>query len=242
MEFEAYDTPTADLEEGSLSLVQKRVGIAPQAGCQASAPLLQQHAEVTNRADRNKLPVRFFGYHPVFSGYRVVRPSNSKTDWVLMNILHDPFFREITGAPNLGQNTSGTLYAPENVIASISDTVNAGIDFDSIFIAHEVPRGSVSAKDSLDLETLIPPPPPKARKQHDFRKWSLVRYWNELLKLTKHTLGIAAKTAAGTMAFAAAAPAAGLDPVLFGVNYDENVVVDGELMGMFYYITHWRWE
>jgi hypothetical protein len=164
-----------------------------------------------------------------------------------MNIMHDPSFTEIASGATFGRNDAGTLYAPNEVIASIEDTLDAGIDFDSIFIAHEVPRNSVSSTDSVDLKTLLPPPSPRARKRRDFRERSLVSYWNELLRLSKRAFGMMGKAAAGTVALAAAAPLAaaplaGLDPVLFGVNYDENIISGGRPVGLFYYITHWRWK
>src|SRR5262245_54402867 len=65
--------------------------------------LIRRYEETEASIRKNRLPVRFFGYAPLFSG-SLVYPG-PKSDWAIMNLPDDPFYSQ----------HNGKLYAPRAV-------------------------------------------------------------------------------------------------------------------------------
>jgi hypothetical protein len=77
--------------------------------------------------------------------------SRTASDWLILPGDLDPLYQQ------------GQLAAPRNVRARIREFLNAGVWFDSIAIAHEVPPGAVGkVKHIDDLLQLLEPPMPKS--------------------------------------------------------------------------------
>jgi hypothetical protein len=108
--------------------------------------LVRRYEKTDALIQKNRLPVRFFGYAPLFSG-SLVYPG-PKSDWAIMNLPDDPFYSQ----------HNGRLYAPRAVVTDVKKFHDAGLNFDGVFIAHEIPKGSVRRGEDVPFELIAPPP------------------------------------------------------------------------------------
>ena len=149
-----------------------------------------------------------------------------------MNLNQDPLFRS--------QNNK--LYAPKNVLGEIQTAVKAGIQLDSIYIAHEVPKGHLQPGQKVSLELLAPPPSGKVQRRLNFIEKASRQWWKYVGYLSAGVM------VAPTAVFGAAAispflvASAGLDPVLLGVQFDPRWTFNGQPIGLWYYIAAWNWS
>jgi hypothetical protein len=188
------------------------------------AGLLTRFNEVDRISKANRLPVQFLGYRPLFRGSLVYEGRTS--DWAIMNLTDDPFFRQ----------HNRWLYAPRHVINDVQRFDSLGLAFDAIFIAHELPKGSVRPGEQVPFELLAPPPPAAVERRLAFLERNSLSVWEWIVRF----VGAAAKvSAAATVGIAAAAAR---DPILFGVHFDKTWHVDRQPIGLWYYLTHWYWS
>jgi hypothetical protein len=196
------------------------------------AQLLARFKETDLISTKKRLPIQFCGYRPLFRGSLVYQARTS--DWAIMNLADDPFFRDH------GQ----WLYAPQHVVNDIQRFDWLGMSFDAIFIAHELPKGSVIPGKPVPFDLIAPPPPAAVQRRLSFLERNALAFWQSVARLA----GVVAKAGAvATVGVAAAATLAvtapvGLDPILFGVHFDESWQVNGRPIGLWYYLTHWYWS
>lgn len=132
--------------------------------------LFQRHAEIISKVEEQHLPIQFLGYAPLFQEMRL--HAGQDADWIMMNLTDDPSFKV---QQNWILGPKGRLIVPENVYEDIQLYRKAGIDFDAIFIAHEIDQGQVHPGMSVPVELLLPPIPielkEKLDKENTFSKW-----------------------------------------------------------------------
>jgi len=121
------------------------------------------------------------------------------------------------------------LYAPHHVTTDVKRIAAAGLEFDAIFVAHEIPTGAVKPGQEISLELIVPPPPPKVMKRLRFLERTSGGWWHIIRNVIKGAL--VSPVVAGVAA----------DPILFGVQLDDACKLDGQPVGMWYYLTHWYW-
>ena len=197
--------------------------------------LVQQHTKTQLASQNNQLQVEFLGYAPVFTGTHLF-PAE-KTDWVMMNLVNDPLY----------YTNGNRLIVPTVVKEKLDRILATGINFDAIYIAHEIPGGQVMPGEDVPLELIAPPPPPAVVKRSRELGRSSQSLWS-FVQESLSKLAVVGKYATTTLALApiavASVPialAATLDPILFGVNFEKTWRVDNQMVGMWYYLTHWYW-
>jgi len=112
----------------------------------AQPALYARQQSVAQRSMQEGLPVRYLGTMPLFAGFRVY--PGQAWDWVLVNVAEDPLFHAPQGFP-----------VPGHILAQLRQVARSGIDFDALYVAHEVTPGQVRPDAPLALEALVPPPP-----------------------------------------------------------------------------------
>lgn len=221
---ELFQTPTVDMNDQRWLAALNTMQVQPTAGNLSLAPnesLLRRHHDIMRVKHKQGLPIRFLGYADTFSGMRVYEgPDN---DWVLMNLDEDPQYLE------MGEK----LVAPRVVVEQLTKMQAHGTSADHIYIAHEVPKGSIKQGQAIPLEAILPPPPAEVAKRVSRYADQASGVWRSL------TVGLV--RVAGAALSLAALPLA-LDPVLFGVITDNSTSVRSEELGMWYYLAHWLWE
>ena len=231
---ELFQAPVAVVPKERWPVVLETLGIQRSASrfpiALPSQSLIERYRRTLYLAERNNLSLLFLGYAPIFSGTRVYRGRDC--DWAMMHLGDDPVYCFY------GQR----LYAPRPVIEQMERIVQAGIEFDTIFIAHEIPVGSVKPGEPVPLELIIPPPHPQVRRRLSFLESTVMRWWGFVTKVLAGTAKMAAITAIATATTAVGVAAlVAQDPVLFGVQFDNAWQVNGQPVGMWYYLTHWYW-
>jgi hypothetical protein len=77
--------------------------------------------------------------------------AGAETDWIVLPADLDPLYQH------------GKLPAPDAVRARVAALLNAGIQFDALAVAHEVPAGAFArVRTSSALQELLSPPTPRS--------------------------------------------------------------------------------
>jgi hypothetical protein len=174
---------------------------------------------------QNCLPVEYLGTGPLFDGHRVY--SGRRYDWVLANLPDDPLFHDRDGFP-----------VPKQVLKDLRAVQKSGVDFDALYVAHQVPRGTVYEGERLRAEMLMPPPS-RAMQRLSGYLGVIGRVLWALASLPIIACGAIGRLLLVTTAVEAVA---GLDPVVLGVVVGpERPVVSGEPAAWFY-LTHWAFD
>lgn len=116
----------------------------------------------------------------------------------------------------------------------------SGVDFDALYVAHEVHRGSVRQGARLTAEMLTPPPPRTVQQlSHSLGTAGRIAWAIATLPIIVASGVVGGPITAGT---AAAVSMVGLDPILLGVVVGLNrPVVPGEPAAWFY-LDHWAFN
>ncbi len=165
---------------------------------------------------------------PGLAGRAPLRADGKRTEWVVTAAETDPQLRQ------------QQFVMPDHVVAKLERLVELGVEFDRLFVAHELPDGSLKADvqtiDPTELAALIPETPPSERTRRALRIAT---------SAARVSLGgvVAPVVAAGLAPVAAAAAlgaaTAGLDPALLGVVSASGRARTGEL-SVWFLIEAWR--
>jgi hypothetical protein len=207
--------------------------------------LMNRHVHIAETINREQLSVSLIGFAPAFNGIQMY--PGQPNDWALMNLGDDPLFHA----------NRGRLVAPRQVRDHLRHISKSGLDFDTLYIAHEVPAGIVQPGKAISLEAFYPPEPSDLKRRANWLTGASDSLWSFVSKVPIHAfsetrsvskaIGAAANLKL-TSAMSAihstmeAATTAALDPILLGVNLDWGRSVNGIPMGMWYYLTHWCWS
>lgn len=215
------------VQDFGLMAEPKSLGIPPG----VSYELTHTASQTTAMAEREGLAIRQMGYAPTFSGTRVYH--GASTDWVTLNIEEDPLYY-------LNQRR---LIVPRTVAHSLRRMDQAGIVFDAIFIAHEVPQGHLRTGQAIPLEYIMPPSPAAQTARLQTLGKLTTGFWKSIGQLIQ---GIGVTALASSAAIVAApialAAASGMDPILFGLHIDPQIRVNHGHLASWHYITHWYWD
>lgn len=203
-----------------------------------SQNILMKHEMTHQIVTRHNLPVFFMGYSVAFSGIRVYQAPQA--DWVIMNLADDPII----------QRSGGKLIAPKGVVRDIKRLRRAGLDWEALFVAHEIPGKRLSPGEPLPIELILPPPPARVAAELDLLEHTSQAIWQGVGQGLIGIAGAAIGAAVGvgsvaTIAMVApislAFTAASYDPVLFGLHLDRSNHIHGQPLALWYYLTHWYW-
>jgi len=195
-----------------------------------SPTLLEQHQITMQRAIAHSLPTKFIGYRPAFTGTDIF--PGLDCDWAMMNLTHDPMY----------YYSGQKLIMPEVTIRDLLNVLNAGINFEAVFVAHAIPQGSIRAGQSVPLELILPPPPAQMTQRLNTLARITDALWFGVGKTLKTTASAMAAIAALPVAAAVGlASVASYDPVLLGLHIDRSRLLNNRPFAMWYYLTHWYW-
>jgi hypothetical protein len=169
------------------------------------------------------------------------------SDWIILPANKDPLYQQ------------GQLAAPKEVREPLMDMLNAGVWFDSISIAHQVPKGALAeVRTREDLQRLIEPPTPRSLTVLSTFLETLIRgATSASLKgaetsskmlgqgvkqggegLGLAVLGIALAGATVVRALADIPARAAVDPIIFGAVVAKPPAKDGDT-GLFFMVAQW---
>lgn len=178
--------------------------------------------QVAQPCEQLGLAVEALGEYPLFRGLKLVQGRD--TDVVIVPADDDPLL------------TSGKFPMPRKVHGRMEALRKAGVPFERLYtyIAHEVPRGSVSPDGPLTLEAITPPAPRSGVRTS--------RCLGNVAHAMTHTVLAALGLAARGGVYGAALAGAGaetlsilLDPLIFGAFADERG------MATWFVLAQWAW-
>ncbi|HEU5101919.1 MAG TPA: hypothetical protein VFU22_23015 [Roseiflexaceae bacterium] len=192
----------------------------------ADPDLFTQGRTILATSRQNGLPIRYLGTMPLFDGHRVY--SGDRRDWVLMPIQADPLHDDRDGFP-----------IPKRVLKDLRMIRRSEIDFDALYIAHEVPMGTVREDRAIPRGLLTPPAPRAMQRLSGYLGLTSSALW------MLATLPIAASAAIGGVLNRGAlnlGVTVGLDPILLGVLVGHNRPVRSQEPAAWFYLGHWTYN
>ncbi len=214
---------------GALQMKARRDDLASLLFQRETIVLHEQTMAITVR---ESFPVTLIGAAPALSGMRVYR--GQETDWVLMNLSSDPLYTQMR------------MPLPNRVKKELKAYVRAGLDFEAIYVAHEIEVGRLTLGQPLTPEMLMPPPRGFAKRAEMLSSasqglWRIAATVGLAAVGTAAAMGTVAAATAGAGLAPLAAAALTYDPILFGLHLDRSVSVNGRPLALWYYLTHWNW-
>jgi hypothetical protein len=126
-------------------------------------------------------------------------------DWVLLDAASDPLLKEPNGFP-----------VPDRVLRDLRRVADR-VEFDAIYVAHEVPRGAVTEEGPPRVEAFLPPAPPEVARLSKRLGGTSAALWTLAAAPLVLAGLLGGLVLAGTAVVAAMGTTIGLDPVLLGV-------------------------
>jgi hypothetical protein len=218
--------------------VTQAVGITPTPPQWIStlpSPIVAKHERTLALAQRHQLSVAFIGHAPAHQGTKtIIRP---ESDWAIQNLSDDPIWQQ------------GDFPLPQRVYSDLTRIQRTGLEFEGIYIAHELPPGTVAQYPMIPRDLIMPPPPPGSSERLQRAGQAVSVGWKALgallIGLGIGTLAVSAAALAAPLAMPVgmAATTATLDPILFGLHLVRNQTTRyGEPLALWYYLSHWTWE
>lgn len=180
-------------------------------------------ALVEGPCKRNSIEIETLGEYPLFTGTKLVR--GSVTDVVIVPANEDPLIK------------TGLFPLPQQVHRRLRAMQKAGVPFDRLqtYIAHEVPRNSVSADGPIPLEVIAPPAPASvvhtSQRLGEIAYAATVTFPSVLSKMAFTGIRDVSLVSAGTGVAAAIL----LDPLIFAALPDERGIAT------WFVLAQWAW-
>lgn len=198
-------------------------------------PTIVRHEQTMAITVRHDFPITLVGAAPALHGTHLFR--GTETDWALVNMAQDPLY------------THGQMSLPEIVKRDLSRYLRAGLNFEAVYVAHEIEAGKLNPGQPLTLDVIAPPPSRGFARRADALSNGVQGMWRGLGKAAVgaakgfgDVLAAGASIgAAGAASTAFVSTAVSYDPILFGLHVDRGVVVNGRPLALWYYLTHWNW-
>jgi hypothetical protein len=157
----------------------------------------------------------------VFSGTVVV--SYRKYDMVTIPLSEDPLYTQRDRFP-----------IPRKVLNHLRNLQKMSVDFDTLYIVHEIPKDTLRSGDPLPLDLVDPPPSPENMEQAE-------RIGN-LSRITWMSTLAPAVPVVGVPLVAVSVPVvATVDPILFGLKIQENPQPKILPVADWFYLCRWSW-
>jgi hypothetical protein len=127
---------------------------------------------------------------------------------------------------------------PERVLKDLRRVADK-VDFDALFVAHEVPRGAVVEDRPPSPEVFLPPPPSSVQSLSSGLGVAGQVFW-VLAAAPLAISGLVAELVAGGAALVGGAVS--LDPVLLGVVVGPDGRLEPGEPAAWFYLGHWIWD
>lgn len=194
----------------------------------ADLALRQRAEQIISTRIREDLPCRYLGLMPLFEEHRVY--GGPRTDWVVMPLEQDPLHHDQDGYP-----------IPRGALQRLKMIHQAGIDFDTLYVAHETEKGAVEQGVPINPDVLLPPASKNTTRLSE-RLGEIGRgIWASVaapLIAADATIAVLGATAAvGVLA----APLLALDPVLLGTIVSPGRTAESGEMACWFYVARWQY-
>jgi hypothetical protein len=166
------------------------------------------------------IPIPALGIAPLFEDVRLV--TQTSPNWAFYNIQYDPLWQR------------GSFPVPRKHLRRLNQLYRNGIEFDALYVAHELPPQFDPKTDQLELGWIEPAPPEKAT--HLAQRFGVVTdaiVATYAAAIRKPIQGLAAVGRSGTALLR--------DPILMGALVAPNVNPEEGVPAAWFLLAAWRW-
>ncbi|HLO13657.1 MAG TPA: hypothetical protein VK206_02435 [Anaerolineales bacterium] len=169
---------------------------------------------------RTGVVIPSLGIAPLFEEVKLI--TQTRPNWAFYNVQHDPLWQR------------GHFPIPRKHLHRLNQLYRNGIEFDALYIAHELPPEFDSETDHLELSLIEPEPPQKSiRLAQGFGVVSdgIVATYGAVIR--KPVRGLAAISKIGAKIL--------LDPILMGALVPPGVNPEEGVQAAWFLLAAWRW-
>ena len=167
-----------------------------------------------------RVPVSILGSAPLFDGSKLV--TRTTPNWALYNLSQDPLWQ------------NGKFPIPVKHLQRLNTLYRGGVEFDALYVAHELPMDFQPDHDRLELSLVEPPPPATAmRLAHGLglATDSILATYAAAIRKPFKTLAVASTTGFAVLR----------DPVLMGAVIPPGVNPEAGVSAVWFLLAAWRW-
>lgn len=182
---------------------------------------LDDRAEIVRSISaKTGISIPILGQAPLFDDYKLV--THTAPNWVIYNLSHDPLWK------------NGKFPIPLIHLERLKHLYRRGIEFDALYVAHELPLDFCSDSDPLELSLVKPAPPIIATRLSEglgLAADSILATYARAIKVPVKGLAIAGATGLAILR----------DPVLIGAIIPPATNPQVGVPAIWFLLAAWRW-
>jgi hypothetical protein len=182
--------------------------------------LIERAKMVRSIADAKGIPVPILGTNPLFDGVKLV--TRTTPNWAFYNLSHDPLWK------------SGKFPIPRRHLRNLNRLYRGGVEFDALYVAHELPVDFDHENDRLE-PGLIEPAPPKAAlglaQRFGVAADGIVAMYAAAIRQPIQTLAVIGTHGSAILR----------DPILMGAVIPPGVNPEEGVPAVWFLLAAWRW-
>lgn len=183
-------------------------------------PLIDRAELVKSSSAVKGIALSILGSAPLFDGAKLA--TRTKPNWALYNLSYDPLWQ------------NGKFPIPVKHLRRLNTLYRGGVEFDALYVAHELPMDFQPDHDRLELRLVEPPPPATAmRLAHGlgFATDSILRAYAAAIRKPIKALAVASTTGFAVLR----------DPVLMGAVIPPGINPEPGVPAIWFLLAAWRW-
>lgn len=195
--------------------------IVPSHQSSVTEKSLMEKAEMVRTiclAQRISVPV--LGVNPLFDHVKLV--THTTPNWAVYNLSHDPLWQ------------TGKFPIPLHHVRRLKRLYRGGIEFDALYVAHELPMDFDHKNDRLELGLIKPSPPKNAlqlAQKLGVATDGIVSIFAAAIRKPFQSLVVAGNHASAILR----------DPILMGAIIQPGVNPDEGVPAVWFLLAAWRW-
>ena len=183
-------------------------------------PLINRAKLVKSISVEKGIPLPILGTNPLFDGVKLI--TNTTPNWALYNLSHDPLWQ------------AGKFPIPRQHLWRLNQLYRGGIEFDALYVAHELPADFNYKNDHLELRFIKPSPPKTAlqlAQKFGVTTDVIVSIYAAAIRKPIQALTVAVNNASVILR----------DPILMGTIIPPGVNPDEGVPAVWFLLAVWRW-
>ena len=201
------------------ALIQHMLVVSHQSSA-IERPLLHRSELVNSISTANGISVPRLGAAPLFDGVRLI--THTTPNWAFYNLSHDPVW------------ATGSFPVPRQHLRRLKRLYRVGVEFDALYVAHELPANFHHEEDLIELEWIKPSPPATALRLSQnlgFAADRIISFYAALIAKPVKALAVVGDMRLRILQ----------DPVLMGAIVSPGVNPEEGVPAIWFLLAAWKW-